>query len=1047
MAARTVYGKSPWGAYFVETLFSHYDEGRLMRGRTYANTGKVAALEVIGPRIEAKVAGHYKPWYKVVLEFPVFSAKERKAILDLIREKPVLLSAIAGGELPMELIDELGDADIDLLPRDWDKLTRRCNCPDDGDPCKHMAAVYYSLAHEIDQNPFSLFLLRGLDLKAEFSLAEAPSLPPPLTFAVRPKNEKLAIGDPELSIRDGYTNFIISVLRPSPAFHSGDFKTILAEFYHKSARRYEAELTVPLFTPKNDLGRHLQEASFILEPASAWEPPADPLWPLLKAEHPTAGTQTATLIDMAPRLLSREEAAGSPGYLFFFYLYRLFFLIVRAGAFIPSVSAGSARMHIIWKPLSAVRDIARQIDALAPLCPPLLRMPDGPKADTWADGQSTVDFLLAALCTQYVRRLEFSTNAGKTDPFIAAFFAGATLNTEAFAYRSTPRAVAAWLAVLDQRENAFRYRFDLKASRTPETETERTYRLSVHLAPVIVDETKSEVVWTNLHKAAALPGAVSALSFAVMLGSYLPELTALQTAPFITLEEERLLFFLREAAPVLNRLGVEVRLPKELSRALKPKLTVAAKPKGAGNLENRFGLEQMLDYEWKVAIGDTTYSVKEFEALVKSGRRLVRLKDGFLTLDPDEIRRLLERSGRTPAMLDAVAAYLDGAETFGHEARAACDALFREKNVALPQGLCAELRHYQMSGYRWAWNNLTNGFGCLLADDMGLGKTVQAIALILKLKEENRLIDGTLIVVPASLMTNWRRELERFAPSLGIHEYYGPRREFKAGIDVHLSTYETINRDIEIISERGFSFLILDEAQGLKNTATKRAQSIRSIKSGAKIALSGTPVENRLEDLRAILDLVLPGYLGDAATFRSVWRVPIELHRNEETAAALKRVTSPFLLRRLKTDPAVAPDLPEKTVTDEYATLIPAQAALYESVLAELAGPSTAALDDPRKRGMLVLKLLTALKQVCNHPRAYDGESPCKSELSGKSRLLLDLLASILENGEKVLVFSQYVGTLDLLEELIRTELGEACLILHGGMSAAARRDAVDRFQ
>lgn len=1052
MAKRVVYGKSPWGAYFIETLLSHYDEGRLQRGRTYANTGKVAALAISGPAIAAKVAGNYRPWYRVSVEFPVFTEKERKSIIGLIRKNPALLSAITGGELPMDLIGDLRGAGIDLLPRDWEKLKRSCDCPDYGDPCKHMAAVYYSLAHEIDQNPFSLFLLRGLDLKAEFSLAETPDLPPPFSFRAREKKTGIKAIDPDLRLPDNYVNFIISILRPSPPFYASDFRTILAGFYHRSARRYETEIATET-EARGNASRRLAESTLSLEPAGAWALPSDPLWPLLKTEHPAAAAQSSTLLAAAPAFLSREDSGGTPSYRFFFYLYRLFFLIVRAGAFSPAVSAAPGRTHILWKPLSAVKEIEALIASLRPLCPPLLRTPSGKDGSDWADARSTIDYLLAALCTQYVRRLGFTPGGRGADPIADAFFAGKKLDTDTIAYRSAPRAIASWLAVLDLRAGAYRYRFELKAASgassdaDPASAAKRLYRLSVRIAPGSDAEKKEEPPeWTSLHKAAALSDAVGALSFAVMLGSYLNELTVLQRSASATLDEERLLFFLREAAAVLNRLGADVKLPKELSRALKPKLTVAAKPKGSGNLESRFGLEQMLDYRWTVAVGDQRFSVDDFEKLVKQGRRLVRLKDGFLTLDPDDIRRLLERAGRPPTTGDAIAAFLDGAEAFDPEAKKSVEALFREKKTAPPRDLRAELRHYQLSGYRWAWNNLVNGFGCLLADDMGLGKTVQTIALMLKLKEEGRLADGALTVVPASLMTNWRRELERFAPSLSVREYYGPARNLKEGADVHLSTYETVNRDIGKIADRAFSLLVLDEAHGLKNAATKRAQSIRALRSDSKIALSGTPVENRLEDLRAIFDVVIPGYLGDAASFRTSWRIPIELHRDAETAGALKRVTAPFLLRRLKTDPAVAPDLPEKTVIDEYASLSPAQAALYESVLAELAPPAEA-LDDPAKRGALVLKLLTALKQVCNHPRAYDGESPLAPDLSGKARLLLDLLTSILENREKVLVFSQYVGTLSILEELITKETGEACLVLHGGMSASARREAVDRFQ
>ncbi|NNM67014.1 MAG: DEAD/DEAH box helicase, partial [Spirochaetales bacterium] len=304
---------------------------------------------------------------------------------------------------------------------------------------------------------------------------------------------------------------------------------------------------------------------------------------------------------------------------------------------------------------------------------------------------------------------------------------------------------------------------------------------------------------------------------------------------------------------------------------------------------------------------------------------------------------------------------------------------------------------------------------------------------------------GSLAVVPASLLVNWQRELARFAPELKVAVYYGKGRTLTEA-DVTLTSYETVVRDQTKLAANPFSLLILDEAHGLKNAATKRAVAIRGLRTASILALSGTPVENRLEDLRALFDLILPGYLGDATAFKKLWRVPIELNRDAETARRLRQITAPFLLRRLKTDPSIAPDLPPKTVTDEYAVLTVSQSALYRTVLEELV-PGPEVFSEPRARQAVLLKLLTALKQICNHPRAYDQTSPLKADLSGKALLLLDILRNVLEAREKVLVFSQYVGTLEILQSLIETEIGEPCLVLHGALNQAQRNLAVDTFQ
>jgi SNF2 family DNA or RNA helicase len=346
---------------------------------------------------------------------------------------------------------------------------------------------------------------------------------------------------------------------------------------------------------------------------------------------------------------------------------------------------------------------------------------------------------------------------------------------------------------------------------------------------------------------------------------------------------------------------------------------------------------------------------------------------------------------------------------------------------------------------------LLSGFGCILADDMGLGKTVQSIAVLLRLKEQGLLGQGSegyhacLVVAPSALLGTWEKELERFAPSLKVSRYHGSRRNLDRQHDVFLTTYQTAVRDAAKLKNEGFSLLLVDEAHLMKNAETRISRTVKQLRSKYRLALSGTPVENRLEDLRSLFEFILPGYLGSASEFREQYRVPIEVMRNRAQAEALRKITAPFLLRRLKTDKSIIKDLPEKIVVNEYATLEKNQAALYESVVAESIKKSEEI--DPAERSSLILSLLTSLKQICDHPRVFDKESPAVSGLSGKAQLLLALLEEILANREKTLIFSQYVETLDCLEKIIKSELGEQPLIYHGGLNQSARSDIINRFQ
>jgi SNF2 family DNA or RNA helicase len=580
---------------------------------------------------------------------------------------------------------------------------------------------------------------------------------------------------------------------------------------------------------------------------------------------------------------------------------------------------------------------------------------------------------------------------------------------------------------------------------------------------------------------------VALLRAPTALSNYLPEIRGLMSRKEISLDEKRLAEFLDKAAPLLTRLGVAVELPKALSRELRPRLVMSVKEKpkkGAGSLISYLDLDTLLDWKWQVAVGNEVMDVAEFKKLLTEKREIVRFRDGFVKLDADELARLLERAQHTPDRMDFIKARFTGETLFPTEhTRTITDLLFEEKKFPVPASLHAELRPYQMRGYNWVCSLLMAGFGCILADDMGLGKTIQSISALLRLREEKLLPGGTLVIAPAALLENWERELGRFAPDLRVAKYHGPGRKLlparesadrkNRGPDVYLTTYQTAVRDVEKLQKREFSLLVVDEAHLLKNADTRASQTVKMLGAGAnsslrqpfRLALSGTPVENRLEDLRSIFDFVMPGYLGGQEEFRKAYRVPIEIHRDKETAERLNKITSPFLLRRLKTDKSIIADLPDKIVINEYAGLEKEQAALYESLVAEMLKKSEdidkqhrgdaegGASGEPggagRARSALILTLLTGLKQICDHPRVYDTESAPDAKLSGKALMLLTLLNEMLtgSTNEKTLIFSQYVETLELLQTIIKNETGMDALLYHGGLPAKRRQQVIDTFQ
>ncbi|HWD53071.1 MAG TPA: DEAD/DEAH box helicase, partial [Acidimicrobiales bacterium] len=364
--------------------------------------------------------------------------------------------------------------------------------------------------------------------------------------------------------------------------------------------------------------------------------------------------------------------------------------------------------------------------------------------------------------------------------------------------------------------------------------------------------------------------------------------------------------------------------------------------------------------------------------------------------------------------------------------------------LAPPPGLVGELRPYQLRGVAWLEQMCQLGLGGCLADDMGLGKTIQVIALHLHRRARGE--GTTLVVCPTSLLGNWERELHRFAPGVPVRRYHGGDRHLEdlAGDEVVLATYGVVRRDHRALAAAGFSLVVADEAQHAKNPASETARSLRAIPSSARVALTGTPVENRLTELWSILDWTTPGLLGPLRRFRRSVAVPVERYHDTEVTDRLTRVIRPFLLRRRKTDPAIAPELPPRTVSDLPVPLSPEQASLYAgevtealALIAERTGIS--------RRGM-VLRLLTVLKQICNHPAQYLHQPGPVMGRSGKLAALEELLGVILAEGESVLVFSQFVEMLTLIESRLH-ELGVGTLFLHGGVASHRREEMVQAFQ
>ncbi|MFD9247537.1 DEAD/DEAH box helicase [Streptomyces sp. NPDC059556] len=486
----------------------------------------------------------------------------------------------------------------------------------------------------------------------------------------------------------------------------------------------------------------------------------------------------------------------------------------------------------------------------------------------------------------------------------------------------------------------------------------------------------------------------------------------------------------------------------------------AVEARTSSTLPSFLSADALLGFNWRFAVGDQELTRAELDRLAEAGRPLVRLRDRWVLVDPAEVRRARSQQDRTVTPVDALSAVLTGTtEVDGRPVEVAATGWLerlRERiadpeggrpQVPQPPGLTATLRDYQLRGLDWLHRMTSLGLGGCLADDMGLGKTITVIALHLHRQSDPESAGPTLVVCPTSLMGNWQREVEKFAPGTPVRRFHGATRDLEDLADggFVLTTYGTMRLDAARLAERSWGLVVADEAQHVKNPYSSTARQLRTIGARARVALSGTPVENNLSELWAILDWTTPGLLGTLGSFRTRFAAAVEGGRDPAAAARLAALVRPFLLRRRKSDPGIAPELPPKTETDRAVSLTPEQAGLYEAVVRETL-TAIAEADGMARRG-LVVKLLTGLKQICNHPAQYlKEERPRIEGRSGKLELLDELLDTILAEGACTLVFTQYVGMARLLEAHLAAR-GVRTQFLHGGTPVAEREAMVARFQ
>ena len=547
----------------------------------------------------------------------------------------------------------------------------------------------------------------------------------------------------------------------------------------------------------------------------------------------------------------------------------------------------------------------------------------------------------------------------------------------------------------------------------------------------------------------------------------------------LTIDTNGAYTFLRETAPLLEGAGFGLLVPPWWNKK-GARLGVKVKMKSKQSkdaVKGHMAFENLVNYQWKLSLGETELTEAEFKALAKLKSPLVQIRGQWVTLDAEQIEAAIQfwekhQLEGEMSLLEAMKLGLGGETSAGglpidgvESDKWLSDWLIKFEQadkleqLEQPKGLDAQLRPYQLYGYSWLAFLRKWGMGACLADDMGLGKTIQTISLLLNEKgTKKKLSAPVLLIAPTSVVTNWEREIGRFAPGLQTYIHRGAIRlrgeEMREAVkdqDVVLTSYPIARLDAESFQSTKWLAVILDEAQNIKNPEAKQTQAIRKIGAEFRIALTGTPVENRLSELWSIMHFLNPGYLGTRKSFRENFSLPIERYHDEEAIKQLKQLSAPFILRRVKTDPRVISDLPDKVETKVYCSLTEEQATFYEAVVQDVM--KRIEEEEGMKRRGLVLSMMMQLKQICNHPVQYlhqsskGGAEVSLDNRSGKLERLGELLEEVLAENDRALIFTQFAEMGEMLADYLPRAFGAATQFLHGGTSAKMRDQMVNRFQ
>ncbi|MCQ2106839.1 MAG: SNF2-related protein, partial [Fibrobacter sp.] len=1117
-----VYGNTWWSKKWLDSVLRKASARDFEKAFALLSKGNLVSFEIQDNRVMSTVKGPAGGTHNTYTVFKKFDDAKAEVFISLLRQQPAELAALNNGSLSQSIEILLDRCNLELFDL-ADSVNMNCDCKDPL-PCRYIVATLLKVGQMMGEDPFLIFKLHGLDLKglkdAEIDVGETdvPKEPGMVRPLPRPR-EELPPRLPEFKFDEwrDYSHVLPAMLTNCPDFAGGNFKKSFVDELEQCRSTFvycgDFKHFVEDFSTQKNTTFLMNKERLRLIHSRGWRFRFEQL----DDERVVGSNLTADDIMIALCKLNQECVWSN--HITVRYLHLLLqvaFHLVRCAAVYPQVFwISSNTAQIRWLPAEMLPEVLAVVTELEKWVPAdfAYTQENGERTE-FADAAEHVLSLFIGRLLRYGRpRVEGRKILHGN--LLGFFFNGAS-GTLSAANLQIPEKIQNWFSVYSKLNFDTRMRFvcnEVGREIAMDVFVVDGDRL-VHLAELFRNSDSRLLSLMNILNCVAE-------NFAPMK-AYL----ANRAESPIMLYGRQLNDFLTSSIKKFEVFGIVTELPPSLLNIQRPKSQMKLNGsfgKAAG--ANVFTKTDIMDFDWEVAIGNENVSAEEFLKLAEEAGGMLKYKSMYVQVTEDDLKLLKQRVDEREAAgsedendeeesrptqfttAKLVQACLTGKcdevpVTMTDGLKKQLDDWRSETNISLPENLHATLRPYQERGYSWMYKNLQIGFGCILADDMGLGKTLQVIAFILKVKQEGLFESGRcLVVVPAGLLCNWQMEIKKFAPDLTVFAYHGASRNLeKFDADILITTYSTYRLDYKKISALNWQIVVIDEAQNIKNADSEQSRLLRRLSAPMKIAMSGTPVENRLMEFWTIMDFCNRGFFPSPTQFRDRYETPIQKRGDAIVAEQFKKLTAPFMLRRMKTDKSIISDLPDKIQQDEYAELTRTQAALYKTTLdrfllelqtlggeptidingdttgtvTDFALDSTAdavALDESVeaavsldsaatmeaadklggrtlfKRKGIILQMILALKQICNHPRTFLKEGVAEVDDSGKLRMLLDLLEAIQEQGEKTLIFTQFREMGEVLQEVIDRELKIKADFYHGGCGQSQRNNMVKNFQ